>query len=222
MNVFQYIIFLIGSYLLGAIPVGFIYSLLLGVDIRKVGSGNIGATNVSRQFGFLKGFVPVFMLDFLKGATPVFLVNIFGVNFIDKDLAAILTGFSAALGHIFPIYLKFKGGKGVATFAGVYFLLAPLQSLLGLITFIFVLILSRSLSFFSNKQERMSENSFKIFFKGLQKNVWLSSIAAVLGLPIFVFLIEPHRKYLLVLSLITFFIIIYSHRKNIMENLKKK
>lgn len=220
MNLWIFIVFLILVYLFGSIPFGLLYSLLRGVDIRKVGSGNIGATNVSRQFGFLGGFVPVFIFDFLKGALPILIVKIFGVNFIDKDLAMIFTGICAGIGHIFPIYLKFKGGKGVATFAGVFSFIAPLEILLTLIVFLIVLFSSRFIQYVINKEYRSLENPFKIYFSGLQKNVWISSIIAAIVLPVTVFLTEFHRQYLIVLSIITTITIIYSHKKNIKEAFK--
>ncbi|MGC8764346.1 MAG: glycerol-3-phosphate acyltransferase [Brevinematia bacterium] len=222
MNIWQFCVSLVAFYLLGSVPFGLIYSLIFGVDIRKVGSGNIGATNVSRQFGFFKGFLPVFVLDFLKGALPVIVIKSLGVNFIDIDLAMIIAGFVAALGHIFPIYLGFKGGKGVATFAGMYFFIAPLESLLALIAFLIVLFLSRLIYFFLNKEYRSGENPFTLFFSGLQKSVWISSISAAIVFPIAIFISEPFRMYLLVLSIITTFVVIFSHRKNIKEAIKRK
>lgn len=222
MEILIFIILLIVFYLIGSIPFGLIYSLILGVDIRKVGSGNIGATNVSRQFGFLKGFLPVFILDFIKGAFPVIIIKFFKLNFIDLDLAMIIAGFAAALGHIFPIYLKFKGGKGVATFAGMYFMIAPLESFLTLIGFLIVLFLSRLISFFKNKEYQTDNNPFKTFFSGLQKNVWISSISASIIFPLSILLAEPYRLYLLILSIITCIVIIFSHRKNIKEATKSK
>ncbi|MCX7821226.1 MAG: glycerol-3-phosphate acyltransferase [Brevinematales bacterium] len=220
MNLLTFIIFIIFVYLFGSIPFGLLYSILRGVDIRKVGSGNIGATNVSRQFGFIGGFVPVFILDFLKGAIPILLVKIFGVNFIDKDLAMIIAGICAGLGHIFPIYLKFKGGKGVATFAGVFSFIAPLETLLTILVFLIVLFSSRFIQYIANKEYRNLDNPFKVYFSGLQKNVWISSIIAAIVLPIIVYLTEFHRQYLIVLSVLVAIIIIYSHRKNIKEALK--
>ena len=162
MEIILFIILVIVSYFFGAIPFGLVYSRIRGVDIRKVGSGNIGATNVSRQFGFLGGFVPVFMLDFCKSALPVLIVRIFGVKDLNPDIGMILVGFAAALGHIFPIYLKFKGGKGVATFAGFYFMTAPLESLICLAGFILVLMLFRLVSYIKNKEPK--------FFKNIQKD----------------------------------------------------
>src|SRR5690242_10288431 len=96
------------SYLLGSIPFGLLVARAKGVDLRKVGSGNVGATNVVRTLGKPLGFM-VFALDFLKGLVPTL------VGRADDDAVALLFGIAAVLGHVFPVWLKFKGGKGVAT-----------------------------------------------------------------------------------------------------------
>jgi len=215
MSIIQYLFLLVAFYLFGSIPFGLIYSSMLGVDIRKVGSGNIGATNVSRQFGFFKGFVPVFIFDFLKGALPVIIVGKLGVNFMDKDLALIIAGFASALGHIFPIYLGFKGGKGVATFTGIYFLIAPMECTLCLIGFLIVLLSYRLFTYLKNREGREVENPFKVFFKKLQEGVWASSLTAAVLFPVTIFILEPQRRFLLALSILTMLIVIFSHRKNI-------
>ena len=106
---------LIGSYLLGGIPFGLIVAKLLrGVDIRRLGSGNIGATNVLRAVGW-KGGVLVLLLDALKGFLPVLLTK----AMLGSPLAAILAGLAAMLGHSFSPFLRFTGGRGVATGLGV-------------------------------------------------------------------------------------------------------
>ncbi len=223
MNLIFYIIFLICVYLFASIPFGFIYSLLRGVDIRKIGSGNIGATNVSRQFGFLGGFVPVFIFDFVKGALPIIIVRIIGVSFINIDLAMIIAGFIAGLGHIFPIYLKFKGGKGVATFAGVISFIAPLQFLFTMIVFLTVLMIARLIVYIKDKEYRnIEEDPFKIYFSKISKVVWISSISAGISLPIIVYITEPHRIYLNILCILIAIIIVFSHRKNFINTAKKQ
>ena len=123
MNIWiQIAIAAIPSYLIGAIPCGLLIGLVKGIDIRKTGSGNIGATNVTRSVSPLAGKI-CFFCDFLKGMLPALLIQyvIKGV-----PLAAIICGMAAVLGHMFPIYLKFKGGKGISTAAGVAIALAPL------------------------------------------------------------------------------------------------
>ena len=114
------------AFLLGAIPFGYIIARLKGVDIRKHGSGNVGATNVARVLGKKYGVV-VYLLDFLKGYIPTAIaVKLYG---IDSFLTASV-GLSAVLGHMFSPFLGFRGGKGVATASGVLFGLSPLLGLL--------------------------------------------------------------------------------------------
>lgn len=109
------ILFILCSYLLGSIPFGFIiYYLSEKKDIRKEGSGNIGATNVFRSKGKTAGFITL-ILDILKGFIPVFI----GLKVFDYPVVALLGGCAAVFGHMFPVFLKFRGGKGVATLAGV-------------------------------------------------------------------------------------------------------
>ena len=114
------------SYLIGAIPCGLLIGLAKGIDIRKVGSGNIGATNVTRSVSPLAGKI-CFFCDFLKGMLPAFAAQIFIPN--APAAAAIVCGLAAVVGHMFPVYLKFKGGKGISTAAGVAIALAPLPLL---------------------------------------------------------------------------------------------
>ncbi len=106
-----------GSYFLGAVPFGLIVGWIAGnKDIRKFGSGNIGATNVTRVIGFRFGAF-VFILDFLKGFLPVLFFT--AVYPQDKAIAGLLSGVAAISGHNWPVFLKFKGGKGVSTSLGV-------------------------------------------------------------------------------------------------------
>jgi len=121
MEMLFYALLAVGSYLVGAIPFGLVIGKLHGVDIRKVGSGNIGATNVTRAVGKAAGRV-CFFLDFLKGALPVLAAQLIypGVYWLP-----LVCGAAAVVGHIFPVYLKFKGGKGISTAAGVALALAP-------------------------------------------------------------------------------------------------
>jgi acyl-phosphate glycerol 3-phosphate acyltransferase len=109
------------SYLIGAVPFGFIVARLRGVDIFAAGSGNIGATNVGRVLGRKFG-VLVFLLDFLKGAFPAaFVLHAFP----EAPWVAVAAGLAAFIGHMFPVYLRFRGGKGVATGTGVVTVLLP-------------------------------------------------------------------------------------------------
>lgn len=133
---FFYLIFF--AYFLGAIPFGLLIARTQGVDLRKVGSGNIGATNVMRSLGKRMGYT-CFALDVAKGLIPMLLVPAFGLtddNPSTNQLSLWLAvGCAAVLGHIFPIYLGFKGGKGVATSLGVVLGIWPYYTVCGLITF---------------------------------------------------------------------------------------
>ncbi|MCX7702197.1 MAG: glycerol-3-phosphate 1-O-acyltransferase PlsY [Gemmataceae bacterium] len=118
------------AYLIGSIPFGYLIAWRRGVDIRTVGSGNIGATNVARALGRKTG-VFVFFLDALKGAIPTALgQECFGVD------GGMIGAGMALLGHMFPIWLKFRGGKGVATGAGALAVLLPVPVILGLIVWL--------------------------------------------------------------------------------------
>ena len=139
----EYFIVPAAAYLIGAIPFGYLIGRLHGIDIRKVGSGNIGATNVTRTVGKIQGKI-CFLLDFLKGALPVALVN--SVFMQDTANLALATGLAVILGHIFPIYLKFRGGKGVATAAGVALALAPYPLLCALLVWLVTFLTTRYVS----------------------------------------------------------------------------
>src|SRR5262249_39201822 len=119
------------AYLIGAVPFGYLAGRLKGIDGRKHGSGNVGATNVGRLLGTGWG-VLVFVLDFAKGAGPVAVAQFLlpQPEDVPADTLAVLAGVSAFLGHLFPVYLGFKGGKGVATGAGVVAVLVPLLTLI--------------------------------------------------------------------------------------------
>ncbi len=212
-----WIILGIAAYFLGAIPFGYLYSRLRGVDITKVGSKNIGSTNVSRQFGFLGGFVPVFILDFMKGAIPVVVVRMLSVpgkvSVLEMDLAMLAVGMIAIIGHMFPIYLKFKGGKGVATAAGVFMLITPIQALLCVGVFVFVLFLARALALRGIQKKEP-------FLKDLQKGVGISSVIAAAAFPISVALLESHRLAVLIVAILLAVLLIYRHKSNIAKLIK--
>jgi glycerol-3-phosphate acyltransferase PlsY len=132
----QFIILIIFAYFLGAIPFGFLIGKAHGKDLRLLGSGNIGATNATRALGKKWGYLCL-LLDVLKGLIPMVLVPM--LDLVDAQTASpgrlalwLLVGCAAVLGHIFPIYLKFKGGKGVATSLGIVLGLWPYYTLCGL------------------------------------------------------------------------------------------
>lgn len=120
----------LAAYLIGSIPFGLLIAGTRGIDIRRAGSGNIGATNVLRCLGKPLG-ITCFILDVLKGFIPSFFFPAFGPM---APTLGILFGAAAILGHNFPVFLKFKGGKGVATSAGVLLGVAPFAVLLGVLT----------------------------------------------------------------------------------------
>ncbi|MBN1327823.1 MAG: glycerol-3-phosphate 1-O-acyltransferase PlsY [Candidatus Cloacimonetes bacterium] len=136
--------FILLGYLIGSIPFSYLTGMIFRrVDIRKHGSRNVGATNVLRVLGWKYGLIAL-LLDVGKGILAIFLLQKSIAN--PASLTLILTGLAAILGHMFPIFLKFKGGKGVATSAGVFFYLVPLTSLAALIVFICTVIISRYVS----------------------------------------------------------------------------
>ena len=140
---------LLGSYLLGSIPFGCAAGKIRGIDIRKTGSGNIGATNVVRVLGKRYGY-PVFVLDFLKGFGAVKISMSIATDarpeWGSPEIFGILAAVASVIGHSFPLWLKFRGGKGVATAAGALFGLVPLATLIAVIIWISVFWFTRYVS----------------------------------------------------------------------------
>jgi glycerol-3-phosphate acyltransferase PlsY len=133
------------SYLLGAIPFGYLIARSRGHDIRREGSGNIGATNVARVLGIRWGLL-AFALDFGKGALPVWLAMQLpepSDTSLWPNTLPVLAGVAAFLGHLLPIYLRFRGGKGVATGCGVVAVLLPWHALIVLLAWGLILALTR-------------------------------------------------------------------------------
>ena len=196
MDFFLVILF---SYLSGSIPFGLILTKIFSkVDIRKIGSGNIGATNVLRT-GNKYLALTTLLLDILKGYLPVIITS---QNYPELiHLSCIL----AFLGHLFPIWLKFKGGKGVATYLGILFALSLQLSLLFIFTWLVVSLIFK----YSSLSSMFA--SFTVFVVTIIKDSALNFINANINL-------DDNLK----LTLFTFFIlIIFTHRKNI-SNLKNK
>ena len=185
--IFEIFLVFLFSYLLGSIPFGLILTkFFLNKDIRKVGSKNIGATNVLRTGNkFFAGLT--LLLDISKGVVPILITNYYFSNLI------YLSALMVFLGHIFPIWLKFKGGKGVATYLGIIFVLSINLGLL----FCFVWLLIAFITKYSSLSSVIS--SLIVFLISLSENIF--------ELNIFLF--------------ITFVIILYTHRKNIVK-LKNK
>ncbi|HXF09439.1 MAG TPA: glycerol-3-phosphate 1-O-acyltransferase PlsY [Desulfuromonadaceae bacterium] len=149
MPVWNYIVVAIVAYLLGSIPTGYLVAKAKGIDIRTVGSGNIGATNALRVLGKPAGIF-VLLADCAKGYAAVwlcwFLMDHYIVVNLDRELAPIVAGICAVLGHNYTCWLKFKGGKGIATTAGVYLALAPLALGIAFAVFVVALLATRYVS----------------------------------------------------------------------------
>ena len=183
----EYLIVGITSYLMGSIPFGFILTkIFLKKDIREIGSGNIGATNALRTGNKLVGYSTL-ILDIVKAIIPVIYVK---MNYPELIYIASLCAF---LGHVFPIWLKFKGGKGVATYVGILF---SINILLGLIFAV----------------------SWGVFFLIFRYSS-LSSIVGSLSIPLYLFVTDEKSS---VIFFITMFVLIFfTHRENIIR-LKNK
>ena len=176
-------IFLIGiiSYLMGSIPFGFILTkIFLKKDIREIGSGNIGATNALRTGNKALGYSTLF-LDVLKAIVPVIYVKIFYQDFL------YIASLCAFLGHVFPIWLKFKGGKGVATYLGILF---AINFYLGII-----FIISWFITFFISKFSS------------------LSSLVGSASIPIYLLILTQFDQ--VIFFTIMFVLIFFTHRENI-------
>jgi len=130
-----------GAYLVGSIPFGVLFGKLKGVDVMAAGSGSTGATNVARLLGWKIGIV-VFILDVFKGAGPAVVAK----YVTDSDEMAVYVGVVAVLGHMLSPFLKFKGGKGVATGLGVMFGSTPIVGAIGFGTFLVVFAATRIVS----------------------------------------------------------------------------
>lgn len=129
------------SYFIGAIPFGLVIGRFAGLDIRQHGSKNIGATNVSRTLGKKLGFVTL-LLDVTKGFLPMSLASWLMTGSTAAELVICSCGIAAVIGHMFPVYLSFKGGKGVATGLGVFLFLSPAAIGISLLLFVAVVAFS--------------------------------------------------------------------------------
>ncbi len=135
-------LWLVAAYLIGGIPFGFLIGKMRGVDVRTVGSKNIGATNVLRTVGKSWGFLALFC-DMMKGFAPTFLCKLYVP---DPSWLPLAVGVTCAIGHMLTPYMKFKGGKGVATGAGMLFGLVPALTGVTLLVFVLVFALSNYIS----------------------------------------------------------------------------
>jgi glycerol-3-phosphate acyltransferase PlsY len=130
------------GYGLGSLPLGYLVaSRAKGIDLRRVGSGNVGATNAYRTAG-LAAAVIVILVDVAKGASSVF----FAARFAGSAADPVAAGIAAIIGHVYPVWLRFQGGKGVATACGVFWMLAPLATAISATLFVVVVWMTRYVS----------------------------------------------------------------------------
>ena len=182
----DYLFIITISYLLGSIPFGLLFTkFFLKKDIRSVGSGNIGATNVLRSGNKIIGYATLFF-DILKAILPVIYVKYNHSDFI------YISSLSVFLGHVFPIWLKFKGGKGVATYVGILFSINLIYGLFFGITWLLIFLISKYSS--------------------------LASLVGSLSIPIYLLIFNESQ---LLFFAIMFVLIFYTHRENI-KRLKNK
>ena len=182
----DYLIIITTSYILGSIPFGLILTkLFLKKDIRNIGSGNIGATNVLRSGNKSIGYSTL-LLDILKAILPVIYVKFYYPDFI------YISSLSVFLGHVFPIWLKFNGGKGVATYVGILFSINLIYGLVFGLTWIIIFLFSKYSS--------------------------LSSLLGSISIPIYLFFVNGDQ---ILFFIIMFVLIFYTHRENV-KRLKNK
>ncbi|EEP61317.1 glycerol-3-phosphate 1-O-acyltransferase PlsY [Sulfurihydrogenibium yellowstonense] len=168
----NFIVYLIITYLLGSIPFGLIISKLFGKDIRKEGSGNIGATNVTRVLGKKAGLL-VLILDMLKGFLPIYIAK----YIFDTKLVSLLA-IASVIGHCFSIFLKFKGGKGVATAIGVLLALSFKAALIVIMFWLGVFLVSGYVSLAS----MLSASISWVIINFIENNIYYTYAAFIIGL----------------------------------------
>ncbi len=200
MPILSYILTALGAYLLGSIPTGFLVAKAKGIDIRKTGSGNIGATNAMRVLGKPAGIF-VLLADAAKGYVACVLALIYfdqcvpGPDHFDNAYwvlskrLMVIAGVCAVLGHNYTCWLKFKGGKGIATTAGVYLALAPWPLLIAVVVFFLAVLLTRYVS--------------------------VGSIAGAIALPTAVWVMTPNNLFLGIVTTALGALAIYKHKSNI-------
>ena len=190
MEILFILLFVFVSYLLGSVPTAvWVGKAFYGVDVRDFGSGNAGATNTFRVLGIKAGLL-VFLIDFAKGLTAASLVRFFGtiepssIRWVNIQL---LFGVSAVMGHIFPIFAKFKGGKGVATYVGILFTINIYFGFIFIFTWLIIFALTRYSS--------------------------LSSLVASFSIPIYLTVLTHFEQVFF--FTIMFVLIFFTHRENI-------
>jgi glycerol-3-phosphate acyltransferase PlsY len=194
----SYIVVALGGYLVGSIPTGYLVAKARGVDIRTVGSKNMGATNVFRTLG--KGLgIFVLLVDAFKGYAACAWVTGAGLELLQLPnsqpaLAQVVTGISAVLGHNYTCWLRFQGGKGIATSAGVFLALAPIATWVALLAWALVFAATRYVS--------------------------VASIVAAIALPVTCWFSQPDNQPARILAIALGVLAIYKHRANI-DRLRK-
>jgi glycerol-3-phosphate acyltransferase PlsY len=188
-------VILVGSYMLGSIPFGYLAGRFARIDIRKFGSGNIGATNAVRVLGKKYGY-PVFALDFLKGFGAVRISMLMASGpppgWNSPEIFGIAAAISCVIGHSYPPWLKFKGGKGVATSAGTLFALAPIVGLIGVAIWMVTFWVTRYVS--------------------------LASVTAAVALPVVILAVSwrnENAKAIFYFSVCVAAVVIWRHRSNL-------
>lgn len=187
---------LLASYLLGSVPFGYLAARLAGIDIRRTGSGNVGATNVVRVLGKRYGY-PVFALDVLKGFGAVKISMLLAPGrppeWNSPEILGIFAAICSVLGHLYPPWLKFKGGKGVATSAGALLALTPLATMIAVAIWVVVFWTTRYVS--------------------------LASVVAAIVLPFVVILVRSHDpnkgRPLVYSSACVAAMVVWRHRSNL-------
>lgn len=161
-NIIYFVI--VASYFIGSLPTAYLIGKFKNIDIRKEGSGNVGATNTARILG-KKWAVIVLLVDVSKGFLSILLARLAINNVNPFGHEVLLAGMASVLGHIFPVWLKFKGGKGVATVCGLIVALSPLQALIAFFVFMTSIFLSKYVSLSSLLGVYSLPASYFLFFK---------------------------------------------------------
>jgi glycerol-3-phosphate acyltransferase PlsY len=191
--------FLLAAYLLGSIPTAVWWGKkYYGIDVREFGSGNAGATNTFRVLGKRAG-IPVLFIDILKGTASVLLVYLSNYEFDSTEFVTLELGLgiAALVGHVFPVFAGFRGGKGVATILGIVICITPVTSLFVLGVFLIVLLATKYVS--------------------------LSSMLAGISFPVFLNLVlKNENETLMIFSILVAALLILTHKKNITRLLKRQ
>lgn len=199
METFTIVSLIIAAYLIGSIPTAVWWGKrYYGIDVREFGSGNAGATNTFRVLGKKAG-IPVLAIDILKGTLAVLLVHLSSYVYDSNQYVTLELGLgiAALVGHVFPIFAGFRGGKGVATILGIVICITPLTSLMVLAVFLIVLLATRYVS--------------------------LSSMTAGLSFPFFLnIILKNQNQTLLIFSLFVAALLLVTHKKNISRLLKRQ